>query len=780
MNIYSGYNPSSIEFDPFNGKYGGTTNPVCPDTPQPTSDPTVNPTDRPTESPSTDPTHDPTADPSVDPTANPTTNPTHNPTDDPTTSAPTTDPTKDPTTEPTVDPTKDPTKDPSTDPTSDPTVDPTGAPSEATPSPTDPTSLPTTDPTSNPTETAEVDCIQSQLCECTSNPDECIFNCEGAGKCAGTQLSTAYNGQAITVNCVGSSACFGLIGDLSSAASVTWNCEGSNACKNAYLDQCASTCDLNCACQSDCSNENSCGADYTTLINGAFTSCSGIFCLTSDPTSDPTIDPTKDPTGNPTTDPTKDPTGDPTIDPTRDPTSDPTENPTTSAPSMSPTESTSDPTHDPTIDPTADPTHDPTTHPTADPTNEPTTDPTTDPTAVPSYDPTMHPSTDPTVDPTGNPTDNPVAGTNNPSAAPTTETDAPTYDPTNNPTTDNPTNNPTPQPTSTTMTPTEYPTEAMQESIFIIITLNFDFQDIEDRVDEIGSTLESWALRIIRDLIDLVDGFSINIISVYSGSVVIDFEVQSPDTFILDQAKQDINDATIIHDPIFNLTFPITSIREYTSEPTTDPTEYPTPRPTELNYEGRLKLYTPELDGLTDLYETVAGSFTGGMAFIALIGLIDAKAIRKNDYFRIGALLSFYMQTMDMISDCFFVASIHVQNKIELDDAYTIIFYLSILFIVVPAMTALFQLYFYARRKWLENDHTRAWLSKFSTLLLLLSVVTGSSFAATSLLNSYLFQLDLLDMGLTQKQLKGFNTKRVYSIVILEVCLISYEQTSIL
>ena len=127
---------------------------------------------------------------------------------------------------------------------------------------------------------------------------------------------------------------------------------------------------------------------------------------------------------------------------------------------------------------------------------------------------------------------------------------------------------------------------------------------------------------------------------------------------------------------------------------------------------------------------------------------------------------------MDMVSDCFFVA------QISLNEEYHILLIPSIIFVVIPAMTALFQLYFYARKHWLENDHIRSWLSKYSTLLLLLSVLTGSSFAATALLNSYAFHLEILDMGLTHKQLNGFNTKRIYSLVMLEnlpqLCLQSY------
>eukprot|EP01084_Bolivina_argentea_P128968 227872_1 len=49
-----------------------------------------------------------------------------------------------------------------------------------------------------------------------------------------------------------------------------------------------------------------------------------------------------------------------------------------------------------------------------------------------------------------------------------------------------------------------------------------------------------------------------------------------------------------------------------------------------------------------------------------------------------------------------------------------------------------------------------------------MSVMTGSPFAAVPLLNSYLFLLNVFDMGLTDRELRQFATQRVYSIVLLE------------
>ena len=188
------------------------------------------------------------------------------------------DPTPAPTDTPSRNPTAFPTDTPTANPTSNPSIQPTGF------------------PTDNPTISSTVSCQQSEICQCPST-SECIFNCTGNAKCADTQLSTADTTQTVTINCIGSSACYGLTGDLSSATTVTWNCKGTDACKEAYLDSCGFSCEVNCDCESDCINEKSCGNDYLALINPdhAFT-CNGLFCITPDPTISPSMDPSISPT----------------------------------------------------------------------------------------------------------------------------------------------------------------------------------------------------------------------------------------------------------------------------------------------------------------------------------------------------------------------------------------------------------------------------------------------------------------------------------------------------
>eukprot|EP01083_Nonionella_stella_P306520 1073833_1 len=180
-----------------------------------------------------------------------------------------------------------------------------------------------------------------------------------------------------------------------------------------------------------------------------------------------------------------------------------------------------------------------------------------------------------------------------------------------------------------------------------------------------------------------------------------------------------------------------------------------------------------DLDDLSHLFQMTAGSFVAACIVIALLAFIDAKLIRPNDYFEAVAIFSMLIQTVDIMSDCFFAMEVKMQtDNSALDNEemkwINIMLYASILFIALPAILTLFQLYFYAKRHWLSNDYVRQWLSKYSTVLLVLSIATGSSFAATSVLNSFIFQIEVFDMGLTNKELKQFKTQRVYSIVLME------------
>eukprot|EP01083_Nonionella_stella_P014660 41166_1 len=124
------------------------------------------------------------------------------------------------------------------------------------------------------------------------------------------------------------------------------------------------------------------------------------------------------------------------------------------------------------------------------------------------------------------------------------------------------------------------------------------------------------------------------------------------------------------------------------------------------------------------------------------------------------------IQTLDMLSDCFFAVNVSIRRN--MDSKYSLPMIFAIIFIVLPAFVTIFQLHFQCKR-WIHlSDQVREWLSRNLKELYFLSFCTGSAFAAITLVNSYVFQLGLFDMGLTSKELKAFMYKRVYSVVLLE------------
>ena len=155
---------------------------------------------------------------------------------------------------------------------------------------------------------------------------------------------------------------------------------------------------------------------------------------------------------------------------------------------------------------------------------------------------------------------------------------------------------------------------------------------------------------------------------------------------------------------------------------------------------------------------------------IGVMGFIDARCLRINDFYRIGAIFAATVQILDMLSDSFLAFDIHLQDKMYPDDvAYDIMLYVCILCIALSSLLSLFQVYYFSKHIWFYNDKAREWLIKYAKLLYITSVFTGSSFTAIDIMNSNIFGLSYFEMGLSNKQIAAFKTRRIYSVVLLEV-----------
>ena len=163
---------------------------------------------------------------------------------------------------------------------------------------------------------------------------------------------------------------------------------------------------------------------------------------------------------------------------------------------------------------------------------------------------------------------------------------------------------------------------------------------------------------------------------------------------------------------------------------------------------------------------------------VGIAAFVDSK-VRQNDYFTVKPLLVSMFQVLDLSSDVFFTLRIRKEierisaviifsNDIQ-EDLFLIIFLLSATFIVVPILVSIFQLMKEIQTYWWRDDQVKRWLVEKSKILYIFSIFTGSSFTAVELLNSNLFQLNIFSMDLSKNQLIGFEAKKIYSIVLIEV-----------
>ena len=173
-------------------------------------------------------------------------------------------------------------------------------------------------------------------------------------------------------------------------------------------------------------------------------------------------------------------------------------------------------------------------------------------------------------------------------------------------------------------------------------------------------------------------------------------------------------------------------------------------------------------DQYDEAFPYMIGITSSAFVVIGISGYVDAGYFHINDFFQPAAIFSALLQFLDIVSDIFL--SLHISSFITTDSVYIILFISSIIFIVIPILISIFQLMHTINKHWWHDDNIKLWLTDNSKLLYFLSVFSGSSFTAIQLMNSNLFSLNAFSMGLTHSQSHRFQIKRVYSIVLVEVC----------
>lgn len=102
---------------------------------------------------------------------------------------------------------------------------------------------------------------------------------------------------------------------------------------------------------------------------------------------------------------------------------------------------------------------------------------------------------------------------------------------------------------------------------------------------------------------------------------------------------------------------------------------------------------------------------------------------------------------------------------------YLLLLIFCIIFVVLPVITSMHSLFRF-QDKWTKDpsigDRVTGWNRDWSTYLLFLTILSGSSFAAVNILNSRLMGHPLFCMGLSFRHLKKYENQRLWGVILSE------------
>ena len=219
-----------------------------------------------------------------------------------------------------------------------------------------------------------------------------------------------------------------------------------------------------------------------------------------------------------------------------------------------------------------------------------------------------------------------------------------------------------------------------------------------------------------------------------------------------------------------SITDPMT---EPTTLPTVEPTQStsisptsPTAFPSEFPEATQTQFTSPPIISHRLYGYLVLGSLVLS-SLIIVISCIDARCIRGriNDFYSASALISAAFQILDFISDLFFCA-----EMLSLSRRFIHLAIASAAFIMIPSILSLAQLY-HAVQRWrsIGNDMLTAWLFNHAFGLYVFSLLTGNAFSGVQICRSDMFGLSQFAMPLNHNQIIEFQSKKLWSTVMLEV-----------
>ena len=219
-----------------------------------------------------------------------------------------------------------------------------------------------------------------------------------------------------------------------------------------------------------------------------------------------------------------------------------------------------------------------------------------------------------------------------------------------------------------------------------------------------------------------------------------------------------------------------------TKEPSLMPSVSPTSSPNSKSGSN-----SSILDGISssiDLNETTT-YFALLIIFLVTIScIINCCAFlhkRKNgtyDDVKYTSVIVFGLQVFDFYSDINFAAflatiSLNSSNNNSASNeneriSYLVLFTMSVLFIVIPWLYNICFLFYMQKINWMDNVLTASWNRRHRKKLVFATMLSGGMFYSVRLLNSRLFGLRVLDMGLSHRQTLYIAQRTVIVTALLE------------
>ena len=155
------------------------------------------------------------------------------------------------------------------------------------------------------------------------------------------------------------------------------------------------------------------------------------------------------------------------------------------------------------------------------------------------------------------------------------------------------------------------------------------------------------------------------------------------------------------------------------------------------------------------------------LLLIICASYIDAKWIRINDFFTVGALFFAIFHINDTLTDILFTINITNQDEYP-SQLLMMLLIASSACIFIPALMTIYQLHT-SMNKWRRNEELAVWIGDNVKILYMISVLTGNSFVAVYICTSYMFHMQPFQMPLSKTQLLAYKTKMIYSTMLFEV-----------